>query len=80
MYPKQDIAEINTAIETLNAKASTMVVEFEEKLEQISNVGYERDPTAVISFIKRWKAKFVEENRKWEEKRMGVSELAEALQ
>ncbi|CAK9782531.1 hypothetical protein CC85DRAFT_37835 [Cutaneotrichosporon oleaginosum] len=77
LHPGQDSGEINAEVEALNARGRALASAFATRLER---AGGEPQTRAVAeSFVSRWEAKLVQEVAKWEETRVSLADLGDAL-
>lgn len=79
MYPSQDVAEINGAVDELNSKGRALAAVFRERLQRAAKEEDAKEREVANNFVQRWEVKLADEAKLWEEKRFGVGSLADAL-
>ncbi|BEI86828.1 hypothetical protein CcaverHIS002_0701740 [Cutaneotrichosporon cavernicola] len=76
-HPVQDSREINKEVDKLNIEGRALATAFASRL---ARAGREHKTYAVaFQFVTRWEAKLAEEVAKWEENRVSLTELGDAL-
>lgn len=77
LHPGQDAGEVNDEVNALNGKGRALAAAFATRLKRA--VGEEKRAVAE-SFVSRWEAKLAEEVGKWEETRVSLADLGDALE
>lgn len=79
LHPKHDVSEINEAVGELNKAGKELATTFRQRLQRASAGKEGKDREVALNFVQRWEAKLSDEIKSWEEKRMSVGGLADAL-
>lgn len=84
LHPGQDAGEINTEIEALNGLGRSLVAVFGQRLERAGEGKGEAEEAKkremAKTFVQRWVGKLEEETRRWEEVRVSLADLGDALE
>lgn len=78
MYPKQDVAEIIGSVDALNAKGRALATAFRARLAQ--SAAPEDQGAVAKSFVDRWETRLDLEVKAWDEAKLSMSALADALE
>lgn len=84
LHPGQDAGEVNAEVEALNGLARGLATCFAQRLAR-AGAGEEGEEeakkrTVAATFVGRWESKLDEERTRWEEVRVSLTDLADALE
>lgn len=81
LHPGQDSGEVNAEVEALNGLGRELASCFARRLARAGEEDKDEGKRTVAStFVQRWEARLAEERGRWEETRVSLSDLGDALE